>query len=277
MHYVFLDLRQTKWLEVVLRVAAGNDWTFPLVCKCSSKKHTISITKFHLCDSPVVKIYEQCQNGKIFFTLSAVDVQYRGWVHLLKALQEVVGISTGRKEGIRPKSYAQVLAKKGWSMEGRCRRMKFDSMEMINVDSPGVEDRVSFLKCCLVFRFEKVTVMNWVEFRTWVSRSWGVPVYSKILHIGDDVWMLVSDSEAEVQRILLLNCCKFNNIGILMDGWIRDAGRSNVCLESEVGWIMVRGIPLHLYFENYSYLLETFVDNSFATMKEGTWKTLELR
>ncbi|CAN0883781.1 hypothetical protein LINGRAHAP2_LOCUS14636 [Linum grandiflorum] len=146
--------------------------------------------------------------------------------------------------------------------------MKLDGMEMIKVDSPGVEDRVSFLKCCLVFRFEKVTVMNWVDFRTWASRSWGVPVDSKILHIGDDVWMLVCDSEAEVERILLLNRCKFNNIGILMDGWIKDAGRSNVCLESEVGWIMVRCIPLHLRSEELFTSIGNFC-GEFICYNEG--------
>ncbi|CAN0903663.1 hypothetical protein LINGRAHAP2_LOCUS22686 [Linum grandiflorum] len=80
--------------------------------------------------------------------------------------------------------------------------------------------------------------------------------------------MLVSDSEAEVQRILLLNCCKFNNIGILMDGWIRDAGRSNVCLESEVGWIMVRGIPLTLIFRKLFISIGNFC-GQFIRYDEG--------
>ncbi|CAN0885607.1 hypothetical protein LINGRAHAP2_LOCUS15163 [Linum grandiflorum] len=54
--------------------------------------------------------------------------------------------------------------------------------------------------------------------------------------------MLTCASEAEVQRILLLNRRKFGNIRIQMDVWLMDAGRSRVSFERDVVWLNVHGI-----------------------------------
>ncbi|CAN0919590.1 hypothetical protein LINGRAHAP2_LOCUS31547, partial [Linum grandiflorum] len=131
-HFIFMDLRQTKWLDGVLRVASGNEWRFPLVCECESQKRVISLTRFHMRGSPVVKVYERCRNGKIFFVLIPIDPNGGGWLSLLKALEEVVGDKIGSTARVRTLSYAQVVAKKD-SPEGRCFRTQLDGMDVIRV------------------------------------------------------------------------------------------------------------------------------------------------
>ncbi|CAN1263349.1 hypothetical protein LINPERPRIM_LOCUS11594 [Linum perenne] len=35
-------------------------------------------------------------------------------------------------------------------------------------------------------------------------------------------------------------------MGIHLDTWIKDAGRSNVLRDSGIGWVRLSGLPLHL-------------------------------
>ncbi|CAN0920822.1 hypothetical protein LINGRAHAP2_LOCUS32273 [Linum grandiflorum] len=58
--------------------------------------------------------------------------------------------------------------------------------------------------------------------------------------------MLECSSSTEAGRILSLNRRKFGDVIILMDILIPNAARSSVLLESEVSWVVVRGLPLHL-------------------------------
>ncbi|CAN1797601.1 hypothetical protein LINPERHAP1_LOCUS21331, partial [Linum perenne] len=64
--------------------------------------------------------------------------------------------------------------------------------------------------------------------------------------IGDDVWLLVCASKAEVNRVLSLKRWKFGEVSIFLDRWITEAGRSAVMLENNSVWVVARGIPLHL-------------------------------
>ncbi|CAN0885097.1 hypothetical protein LINGRAHAP2_LOCUS15022 [Linum grandiflorum] len=58
--------------------------------------------------------------------------------------------------------------------------------------------------------------------------------------------MLECVSKVEVNRILALGRWSFDDIVIQLDIWIKEVGRSNVLLDSDVAWIIVCGIPLHL-------------------------------
>ncbi|CAN0912336.1 hypothetical protein LINGRAPRIM_LOCUS733 [Linum grandiflorum] len=98
----------------------------------------------------------------------------------------------------------------------------------------------------VVFRFVSEKGIDWKNFKRWAANQWGIPVNSKISRLGDDLWMLVCSSASEVQRILALNCRKFGNITILMERWISVASRSSILSDSEVTWVVIRGIPLHL-------------------------------
>ncbi|CAN0880845.1 hypothetical protein LINGRAHAP2_LOCUS13875 [Linum grandiflorum] len=58
--------------------------------------------------------------------------------------------------------------------------------------------------------------------------------------------MMTCNGKDEVKRILALKRWKFGDISLKVDEWIREARRSCVLLDSEVGWILIRGIPIHL-------------------------------
>ncbi|CAN0918804.1 hypothetical protein LINGRAHAP2_LOCUS31092 [Linum grandiflorum] len=58
--------------------------------------------------------------------------------------------------------------------------------------------------------------------------------------------MLECISKEEVQRILAVNRWRFDEITLHMDGWIKEDGLLSVLLESDIAWILVRDIPLHL-------------------------------
>ncbi|CAN0846757.1 hypothetical protein LINGRAHAP2_LOCUS4609, partial [Linum grandiflorum] len=203
-HFVFLDSVQLHWMEGVVSVAAENDWVFPLDGRCVTQNRIISATKFQLHGAPVVKVYERCRNGKIFFVIFPKE-QARGWMALLRVLKGGIEESVTKRSGAGSPSYAQVVAKKVMPQIGKCRRATLEGMDMIRVEEDGVEERLQFLRSCLVFRFEKLGLVNWVEFRSWANHQWGVSTEAEILHVGDDVWLLVCTSEVEVQRILCLN------------------------------------------------------------------------
>ncbi|CAN1255756.1 hypothetical protein LINPERPRIM_LOCUS9091, partial [Linum perenne] len=63
---------------------------------------------------------------------------------------------------------------------------------------------------------------------------------------GDDLWILECASSAEVSRIISLNRRLFGRLEILMGSWTKSAGRSRLAWDSNVVWLSVRGIPLHL-------------------------------
>ncbi|CAN0904615.1 hypothetical protein LINGRAHAP2_LOCUS23190, partial [Linum grandiflorum] len=245
-HFVFLEMSQVRWLEGVLQVAAHKGWDFPLECKCSSERRTISLTKFHMQGVLVVMIYERCSNGKIFYVIIPLDQKSGGWLPLLRMLKEELGEKFIKEGVVSSKSFAAVVARKELSQQRRCSKGNLDGVETINVGEEGVNDRLAFLKSCLVFRLVTDSAINWWEFRNWASRSWAIPLDSSFSHIGDDVWSLECGTEMEVHRILALNRRRFHNIDIFMDVWIKEAGRSGVMLDQEVAWILVRGIPLHL-------------------------------
>ncbi|CAN0863474.1 hypothetical protein LINGRAHAP2_LOCUS8700, partial [Linum grandiflorum] len=245
-HFVYLETQHLRWLEGVLATAAGQKWKFPLDCFSRSSRRVISLTSFHLKGARVLKIYERCQNGKVFFVIIPMDPHSLGWSSLIKMIQKTLGTTKAGGGFVDGRTYAEIVTRKTLPSEGRCADMLLDGERMIRVEEDGVNERIQFLKTCLLFRFAKTPIINWEEFRTWANRNWGVPEDAYITHVGDDLWLLGCGSEAEVLRIIALGRCRFRDIMIQLDVWIKEAGCSNVCAEMDVAWIVVRGIPLHL-------------------------------
>ncbi|CAN0908240.1 hypothetical protein LINGRAHAP2_LOCUS25183 [Linum grandiflorum] len=252
-HFIFLDKGQLVWLHGVLQVAAKNGWKLPLVCESSSKRRTIAITQFHLQGRWVLKIYEKCLNQKVFFVIIPVDSNSDGWPSLLKMLQRFTHRSAfvaDPKQGVLPKrSFAEVVSKKVFSEKGSCFRTCVQGFDGIKVEAEGVEDRVSFLKQCVVFRFSYHGSINWKEFRIWANKQWGVPVDVQIKGIRDDLWMLVCNSMEEADRVVAFRRTRFGQVEIQLDRWIKGAGRSAVSMEADMVWLLIRGLPLHLRSE----------------------------
>ncbi|CAN1228510.1 hypothetical protein LINPERPRIM_LOCUS2972 [Linum perenne] len=89
-HFVFLELEQLYWLEEVFKVAADSQWSFPPVCETTSPRRCVSVTKLRY-GSPVVKISEKCQNGRLFFVIIPMDIPAsNGWLSFLKMIQALL-------------------------------------------------------------------------------------------------------------------------------------------------------------------------------------------
>ncbi|CAN0840491.1 hypothetical protein LINGRAHAP2_LOCUS2837 [Linum grandiflorum] len=246
-HFVFLDKAQLDWLIGTMEVAAENNWSIPEVCKLTSNRGTISITKFHLQGRPVIKIYEKCWNGKIFFVIIPREANSNGWCAFLRALKEKrAGNRNSLPSGIGRRSFAEVVASRTMPSGGICVRCKVGELEGIKVEPKGVSERMRFLERCLVLRFGKVQRINWEKFRLWASEKWGVPKDVPLLSVGDDLWLLVCESKETVSRIVNLRRWQFGEVAIQGDVWIKSAGRSGVLVNADVAWVSIRGIPLHL-------------------------------
>ncbi|CAN0922512.1 Transposon TX1 uncharacterized 149 kDa protein [Linum grandiflorum] len=242
-HFIFLDGEQLKWLEGVFKVAAERSWVFPSVCESLAKRRTIVVTKFHLRGEPVVKIYERCVNGYVFFVLIPREAK-GGWFSFLRLIQSMVsGVSPAVGE---TRSFAEVVAPERLPSHGRCHLERKNGEKVILVDDVGVKERTLFLEHCLVFRFSKPETVVWDDFLLWAVKSWGVARDVPFSKLGDDLWLMVCSSKAEVDRIIALKRWRFGNMFLLMDKWITEAGRSRVLLDSEVAWITIQGIPIHL-------------------------------
>ncbi|CAN1774495.1 hypothetical protein LINPERHAP1_LOCUS12974, partial [Linum perenne] len=129
---------------------------------------------------------------------------------------------------------------------GRCSVVQEEGLISIAVEEEGIEDRLRYLERCVVFRFVGGEKVNWKDFWTWAARNWGVHSSSEVYPVGDDLWLLECASLAEVNRVLSLNRGYFGRSKILMGPWIKMAGRSKVAWDANIGWVVVRGIPLHL-------------------------------
>ncbi|CAN1157690.1 hypothetical protein LINPERHAP2_LOCUS21696 [Linum perenne] len=128
---------------------------------------------------------------------------------------------------------------------------------------------MEFLRRCVVFRFSGDEEVDWTEFQTWSQRNWGIARCSVIRPVGDDLWLLECASEKEVLRIVALGRWRFKGLVIQLDRWIKMAGHSNVLWESDVAWVVVRGIPLHL---RSSELIRSLGEacGGFLSATEGT-------
>ncbi|CAN1120432.1 hypothetical protein LINPERHAP2_LOCUS191 [Linum perenne] len=133
---------------------------------------------------------------------------------------------------------------------GKCLIEEVEGETRISVLNEGLEERLEYLKRCVVFRFVGEEEVSWADFRVWVQRYWGVPAITSFFPIGDDLWLMECSSASEVSRIIALKRFKFKGLVLLLDEWIKMAGRSCVSLDSDIAWVVVRGIPLHLKSNN---------------------------
>ncbi|CAN1181585.1 hypothetical protein LINPERHAP2_LOCUS35486 [Linum perenne] len=245
-HFVFLEDEHFKWLEGVLKVARENRWSFPRGCLLDSARRRIVVARFKVKGLPILRISECCANQKVFFVDVPSDDSYGDWSSLLRFVSQVMG--AGRLRGTRHagRTFAEVVGSPGFPAQGRCSFEVVDGEHRVSVSDEGLAERLSFLGRCLVLRFTGEEAVIWPDFWRWILRSWGIPSESEILPLGDGLWMLVCSSTQVVNRTLALNRVIFGKIEIKMDAWITMAGRSSVLMDSDVAWVSIRGIPLHL-------------------------------
>ncbi|CAN1171058.1 hypothetical protein LINPERHAP2_LOCUS29347 [Linum perenne] len=144
------------------------------------------------------------------------------------------------------RSFADVLRRPGLTEVGRCKVESVDYVPCIRAEELGVQDRLEFLKGCLVIRFSSPSAVDWTAFRRWAASVWGTSPELPYSRLADDLWLLDVSSEMEVDRVMALGKWRFGNILLQVDGWIKNAGRSILSSEQGVVWIHASGIPLHL-------------------------------
>ncbi|CAN1751437.1 hypothetical protein LINPERHAP1_LOCUS4325 [Linum perenne] len=178
-----------------------------------------------------------------------------GWSFFIRLIQDRLGSAPAAERlpgsvfsrlSLPHRSYAAAAVGRSFPLEGRCSPVQFGSVSGIKVEEHGVKERISFLECCLVFRFASLESVDWTRFRSWAHLNWGISKEASFSSVGDGLWLLFCGSKEKVSQILALNRWLFGKIAIQLDHWILDAGRSNVLMEKEAVWVRIRGIPLHL-------------------------------
>ncbi|CAN1129261.1 hypothetical protein LINPERHAP2_LOCUS5118 [Linum perenne] len=249
-HFVFLDRSSVLWLEESLQVASSIGWKFPASCNWTSNRRTVSVTSFISDGEQVLKISESCSNGIFFFVL--VPSASNGWKRLLLLCQEWIASALAPPPPVPhpssrpPASFASIVIGPSLSSIGRCSESDILGCPGISVEKDGIQDRLEYLECCVVFRFCSQDVIDWPRFRRWANKNWGTALNAPIHKLDDELWLLFCDSKAKVERIFSLNRNTFGDTPILLDKWIPEAGRSRVTAGDHVVWITVRGIPIHL-------------------------------
>ncbi|CAN1166048.1 hypothetical protein LINPERHAP2_LOCUS26512 [Linum perenne] len=249
-HFVFLDRSSVIWLEEVLQVASSIGWKFPASCSRTNSRRTVSVSSFNPDGEQVLKISESCANGSYFFVLvpSASD----GWKRLLLLCQDWIASALAPPppeplpSSKTPASFASMVKGPSLSSVGRCSESETPGCPGISVEKDGIQDRLDYLECCVVFRICSQAVIDWSHFRRWANRNWGTALNAPIHKLDDDLWLLFVDSKAKVERIFSLNRNSFGGTTILLDKWIPEAGCSRVLVGENVEWITIRGIPIHL-------------------------------
>ncbi|CAN1138419.1 hypothetical protein LINPERHAP2_LOCUS10673 [Linum perenne] len=253
-HFVFLDRGSVFWLEEALQTASSIGWKFPSVSAKSSSRRTVSVSAFVSQGSQFLKVSELCSNGKLFFVLIPAASSFEGWKSLLTICQEWIAsvlappppAHSSVPSSTQPISFASLFKGQSLSSQGRCCSSKESGCPGIEVEKDGVQERLSYLDSCLVFRFCSHAPIEWPRFRRWANRNWGTALNAPLQKLDDDLWLLFCDSKDKVDRILSLNRNSFGDIQILLDKWIPEAELSKVIVKEEVEWITIRGIPVHL-------------------------------
>ncbi|CAN1197462.1 hypothetical protein LINPERHAP1_LOCUS13696 [Linum perenne] len=106
---------------------------------------------------------------------------------------------------------------------------------------------------------------------------WGVSARAPILPIGDGLWFLECNSKTEVNRICALKRVRFGNFIIYLDVWIKEAGRSCVLWDSEVTWVAVKGVPLHLRSQALARSLGEALGGFLEWNEEGDLSSLRIK
>ncbi|CAN1189146.1 hypothetical protein LINPERHAP2_LOCUS39720 [Linum perenne] len=226
-HFIFLDLEQMFWLKGVLEVAAGKGWSFPGVSRVQGDRRELLMRKFVKKEEHFLNLAEHCHNEKKFFFNIPAERASKGWPSLLKA----------------------VASKPSFSLAGS---VAITSRSEIVVSEIGVEDRIEFLARCVLFRFVNTVpeAVNWITFRSWAERNWGISALTRIVKLGDDLYLLECSSQEEVSRICSLRRCQYGSSRILLDVWTSIAGCTSVLGQQKLVWVQVQGIPLHLRSED---------------------------
>ncbi|CAN1795052.1 hypothetical protein LINPERHAP1_LOCUS20482, partial [Linum perenne] len=277
-HFVFLELAQLRWIEGVLKTSQRVGWRLPRSCVLDSPRRRVVLARFSSKGEPILRISECCANSKVFFVdIPRDSSDGGGWSVFLKLVQEVIGIPivSGLAAGAR--SFAEVVGKSGLPSGGRCEVVTVGEESKVVVSDEGLSERLSYLEKGVVFRFVGKGAIVWSEFRVWMHRSWGVSATAAILPIGDGLWLLECCSKLEVNRICALKRVRFGNFHIFLDVWIKEAGRSGVLRDSDLAWVSVRGVPLHLRSQDLARNLGEALGGFIEWSVVGDLSTLRIK
>ncbi|CAN1244701.1 hypothetical protein LINPERPRIM_LOCUS6218 [Linum perenne] len=246
-HFIFVDVEELVWLKSTLEVSAANSWAVLNGCQYSGGRRTLRLASFLKRGVRFLNVSEWCRNGRRFFVNIPGEVNSDGWPVLLKALTEITveRVPPPPAKGCPTKSFAEIVLGPEMNLEGRC---VLSAEATVEVGDLGVENRVCYLERCLCFRFinkipEKV---NWKVFRAWMTKNWGISSVSKIMCLGDDLWMVECPSKQAVDMIVSLNRCLYGSTRIFLDRWTEKAGRTTLLPKQRMVWVLIQGIPLHL-------------------------------
>ncbi|CAN1189944.1 hypothetical protein LINPERHAP2_LOCUS40196 [Linum perenne] len=205
-HFILLDERQLVWLGDVLQVATSAEWKIPARCVDHSLRRTVVVSTFWRGGVRFLNIVERCRDRKCFFIDIPAEEHSTGWKSLLGLLRSFSGLKGrsgalskgGRIEGL---SFAEVVSPGCLNRKGECVIVR-GRVPAVVVSDMGVEERLRFLRTCLVIRNEKLdsSLPDWSGFRVWASKSWGVDKGIPILAMGDDLWLMCCSQEAVVLR-----------------------------------------------------------------------------
>ncbi|CAN1825864.1 hypothetical protein LINPERHAP1_LOCUS31328 [Linum perenne] len=170
-HFVFLEDAHVKWLERVLNVARDSRWVLPRRCVVDSPRRRIVVARFKARGEPILRISECCANEKVFFVDVPSDGSTGDWSSLLRLVNKVK--AAGRHKEAVPvgRSFAEVVGSTGLPTKGRCSVEVVDGEHRFSVSEEGLNERLSFLEKCLVFRFTGEESVVWPDFRRWILRS----------------------------------------------------------------------------------------------------------
>ncbi|CAN1778791.1 hypothetical protein LINPERHAP1_LOCUS14502 [Linum perenne] len=223
-----------------------------------------------------MKICERCRNGKMFFVLIPAG-NGGGWMQLLRDVRGAIPDNEACSSEKSQASFVEIVPGVSYSQKGRCSSEKVGGEVIVKVEEEVVTERLCYLNQCLVFRFVNAEEVQWDEFRSWAKQSWGLQAMPVFKQVGDGLWLLKCDSRMEVERIMALGRWRFKDVKLQVDKWIKTAGRSRVLLDSNVAWISVRGIPLHIRSTNLFKSLGD-VCGQFLSFEEGdSWSSVRLK
>ncbi|CAN1308129.1 hypothetical protein LINPERPRIM_LOCUS27258 [Linum perenne] len=142
------------------------------------------------------------------------------------------------------RSFADIVGRGGLSVRGRCDVKMIEGETQIVVSEVGLTERMSYLEKGVVFRLVGAGDVIWSEFRAWIQRMWGVSARSPILPIGDGLWFLECNSKTE---------------------------------DSEVTWVAVKGVPLHLRSQALARSLGEALGGFLEWNEEGDLSSLRIK
>ncbi|CAN0928361.1 hypothetical protein LINGRAHAP2_LOCUS36450 [Linum grandiflorum] len=267
------------WLVGVLKVAASQRWSFPMVCEAEFAGRRIHIGAMWRRGRRLLCVSESSRGGRSFYVRVPVEENSDGWPGFLKTLASLVTKEMEKPSGIGERSFAEVVRPLTFPLEGDCETVEIGGVRMVKVGNVGMGERKRFLECCLVVRLvgSVMTSADWLLFEAWSKKWWGTKIEGRSM-LSDDLWLIKLPSKEDVERVLKLGRWQFRDWSIQAGEWLPFAGRSKVTEESGMVWIRLEGIPVHVRSDDLFRQLGDFCGRFVETSEEGcSWNAIRIK